>query len=66
MADAMYIYLREGKVAKTKEVNDHVFVDVDSNNDIIGIEMIGVSEQIPKHEIGRIETQMPVYAEAHR
>jgi len=62
MADAMYIYLKEGKVAKTIKINERVFVDADSNENVIGIEMLDVSKQIPKEEIGRVYTEMPVYA----
>ncbi|MBU3942572.1 DUF2283 domain-containing protein [Patescibacteria group bacterium] len=61
LADAMYIYLKEEKVAKTIKINDRVLVDVDSDGNLIGIEMLGVSKQIPKEEIGRIYTEMPVY-----
>jgi uncharacterized protein YuzE len=61
-ADAMYIYLKTGKVAKTHEVNERVLVDLDRTGKVIGIEILGVSEQIPKKEIGKIYSEMPVYA----
>lgn len=61
-ADAMYIYLRKGKVAKTIKINNRVFVDVDKRGNVIGIEMLDVSHQIPKKEIGKIYSEMPVYA----
>jgi len=62
LADAMYIYLRKGKVSKTIKLNNRVFVDVDKKGNVIGIEMLDVSHQIPKKEIGKIYTEMPVYA----
>jgi len=61
LADAMYIYLRKGKVAKTIKLNNRVFVDVDKKGNVIGIEMLDVSHQIPKKEIGKVYTEMPVY-----
>ena len=61
MADALYIYLREGKVAKTIKVNNRLFVDVDKKGNTIGIELLDISQQIPKKEIGKIYTEMPVY-----
>ena len=61
-ADAMYIYIRKGKIAKTVKVNSRLFVDVDKKNNLLGIEILGVSQQIPKKEIGKISTEMPVYA----
>lgn len=60
-ADAMYIYLRERKVAKTIKINNRVFVDVDQKGNVIGIEMLDVSHQIPKKEIGKVYSEMPVY-----
>jgi len=62
MADALYIYLRKGKVAKTKKVTSRLLIDVDRKGNVLGIEMLDVSHQIPKKEIGRIYTEMPVYA----
>jgi len=62
MADAMYIYMKKSKVAKTIKVNSRLLVDVDKNNDLVGIEMLGVSKQIPKAQIGKVSTEMPVYA----
>lgn len=61
MADAMYIYIRKERVAKTIKVNSRLLVDVDKKGNLIGIEILGVSQQIPKKEIGRIYSEMPVY-----
>jgi len=63
MADAMYIYFKKAKVAKTIKVNNRVLVDVDAKGSMIGIEMLDVSSQIPKKEIGKVYTEMPVYAQ---
>ncbi|MBI4146242.1 DUF2283 domain-containing protein [Candidatus Woesearchaeota archaeon] len=46
-ADAMYIKLREGKVAKTEEVNVDTMIDYDSDGQIIGIEILFVKERMP-------------------
>ena len=62
IADAMYIYIiSKEKVAKTIKVNSRLLVDVDKKGNLLGIEMLGVSQQIPKKEIGRIYSEMPVY-----
>jgi uncharacterized protein YuzE len=61
MADALYIYLRKGKVAKTKKVTSRLLIDVDKKGNVLGIEILDVSRQIPKKEIGRISTEMLVY-----
>ena len=62
IADAMYIYLREGKTAKTIKVNDRLLIDVDKKGNALGIEMLRVSLQVPKKDIGKISMEMPVFA----
>ena len=44
-ADAMYIRLRAGTVAESDEVRPGVVLDFDSNGQVLGIEMIDVSER---------------------
>ena len=61
MADALYIYLRKGKVAKTIKATSRLLIDVDKRGNVLGIEMLDVSRQIPKKEIGVVSTEMPVY-----
>lgn len=62
MADALYIYLREGKVAKTLKVKSYFLVDLDRSGNVLGIELLDASRRIPKKEIGRVYSEMPVYA----
>ena len=62
LADAMYIYLREGKTAKTIKVNDRLFIDIDKKGNALGIEMLGISLHVPKKEIGKVSMEMPVFA----
>jgi uncharacterized protein YuzE len=48
-------------VAKIKKVTSRLLIDVDKRGNVLGIEMLDVSQQIPQKEIGRISTEMPVY-----
>ncbi len=43
-ADALYVKMREGKVAKTIEYSEDIFVDLNSHNVLIGIELLSPSE----------------------
>jgi len=61
-ADALNITFKKGKVAKTIKATGRLLIDVDKKGNVLGIEMLDVSHQIPKKEIGRIFTKMPVYA----
>ncbi|MGV8152434.1 MAG: DUF2283 domain-containing protein [Candidatus Nanoarchaeia archaeon] len=49
-ADAAYIYLKEiaaGEVAKTISLNDSINVDLDSKGQVLGIEILSASINLP-------------------
>lgn len=43
-ADAKYIHLKSGKVAKTIEKKPWLFFDCDSNGEVIGMEILNASK----------------------
>ena len=54
-ADAMYIKLKNGKFKKNKKVNEGVILDLDDKNDVLGIELLFVSEKIPAFSLANIQ-----------
>ena len=44
-ADAMYIRLRAAKVAESEEVHPGVVLDFDAQGQVLGIEMLDVSQR---------------------
>jgi len=40
LAGAAYLKIKEGKVAKTKEFSEEVFLDFDVRNHLLGIELL--------------------------
>ena len=56
----MYILFKKGKISKTVKMKDRLIVDVDKEGKIIGLEILGVSTQIPKNQIGKIQMDIPV------
>lgn len=42
-ADAAYVYLREGEVARTQSLDDYRNLDIDTNGNVLGVEFLGVS-----------------------
>ncbi len=48
VADAMYIYLKKGKVAKTAKMAGRLLVDLDRSGKVIGIEILNASTQMAK------------------
>ena len=45
VADAMYMKVGSGKVAKTLKMQDRLIVDVDEKNNVLGIEILEASAQ---------------------
>lgn len=45
IADAVYLKVKDGKIASTKEVSDKLLVDVDKDGNILGIELLDASNQ---------------------
>jgi len=46
-ADAMYIYIVDRDVFKTKKINDNTLVDLDEEGNIIGMEILFVKKRMP-------------------
>ncbi len=44
VADALYIRLREGKVADSVELNEGIIVDLNERGEIVGLEIIDFSK----------------------
>ena len=53
-ADAMYIRLTNEKFKKTKVIDDNTILDLDENGKVIGIELLFVSEHLPKDFFSRV------------
>lgn len=59
-ADCLYIQFQEGKVHKTRKIEEGILVDIDEKGRIYGIEIVGVSERMPVASLGKINIDMPV------
>jgi len=45
VADAIYIRLREGKIVKSDEIAPGIIVDLNENNEVVGIEILWFSKR---------------------
>ena len=45
LADALYIRLRDGRIVESDEVAPGIIVDLDENNEVIGIEVLQASKR---------------------
>ncbi len=57
--DAAYIYvnypLNTGAVKKTIKVDEHIFLDFDENNKLLGIEILDASKVLRKEKLAELE-----------
>lgn len=44
-ADAIYIRLKESKIVESDEISDGIIVDYDESGNVVGIEILWVSEK---------------------
>ncbi|HIH15141.1 MAG TPA: DUF2283 domain-containing protein [Nanoarchaeota archaeon] len=56
-ADAMYIKLDTGKFAKNKIIDDLTILDLDSNRNLLGIELLDVSKGFSKKSLQEIRVK---------
>ncbi len=45
-ADCLYIQFQQGKVKKTKKIEEGILVDIDEKGRIDGVEIVGVAERM--------------------
>ena len=53
-ADAMYLEFTNGEFANNKKIDDDTIIDLDENNNILGIEIINVSKRFSKDFLSNI------------
>lgn len=47
-ADALYLRLDNGKIVESEQITPGVIVDFDSKNRVVGLEVLNVSQRVPK------------------
>jgi len=56
-ADAIYIRLREGEFAKNKKIDDLTILDLDAEDNILGIEILDASKRIPPESLSEVHVK---------
>ncbi len=60
-ADALYIYIQEKPVNKTKEIEEGILVDFDEDNRLIGLEIMDVTKRFSLADIVNLQIEnLPV------
>ncbi|MFH1890813.1 MAG: DUF2283 domain-containing protein [Candidatus Kuenenbacteria bacterium] len=61
VADAMYIKLKEGPFGDNEEIAEGIILDLSSNHELLGIEILEASKHFNiKEDFGQITFQMPL------
>lgn len=62
-ADAVYILLKDGEIASTREIEDNVIADIDAHGKLLGIELLFVSDYLSADDIRNLSvTELPASA----
>ena len=59
-ADALYLTLKEGKVARTKELADGIIIDVDEAGALLGIEVLWLSDRVAPEMPANLNIELPL------
>lgn len=59
-ADCLYIQFQQGKVHKTRKIEEGILMDIDEEGRIYGIEIVGASERMSIASLGKINIDVPV------
>ncbi|MBI4287875.1 MAG: DUF2283 domain-containing protein [Chloroflexi bacterium] len=59
-ADALYLKLKEGKVAKTEELADGIIVDLDEAGAVLGIEVLWLSDRVAPETLASLHIELPL------
>ena len=63
-ADALYVYFKEATVAKSREIEDGVVLDFDSNNHLVGVEILDASHRLSPSDLANVNIEnLPVGVE---
>lgn len=56
-ADALYIKLREAKIADSRDIEEGVTIDLDENGHIVGLEILDASERLDISDLVNISIE---------
>ncbi|MDP2936741.1 MAG: DUF2283 domain-containing protein [Dehalococcoidia bacterium] len=55
--DALYLRLDESAIVGSEEVKPGVILDYDANDNVIGVEMLGVSKWVPAEMLEKVKLE---------
>jgi uncharacterized protein YuzE len=64
--DAIYIRIQEKEVARTKEIEEGINLDMDDEDKIIGLEIIGATERYSPKDLFTLSTENLIFEETQK
>lgn len=55
--DALYFRLDDSQIVDSEEVSPGVVIDFNKNNQVVGIEILGISKRTPKLNLNKLQFQ---------
>lgn len=62
LADALYIYMGNGRVKKTVKAGKNVLIDFGEKDRVLGVEFYKISRSMPKENLQSVSVELPVPA----
>ena len=56
-ADAIYIKLRDGSFSKNKIIDDITILDLDKDDNVLGIELLNASKRMPQQSLATLHVK---------
>lgn len=53
--DALYLRFDESTIVESEEVKEGIILDFNSNDQVVGIEILGMSKRIPLPELKKLQ-----------
>ena len=53
--DALYFRLDESSIVDSEEIKPGVILDYDANDNVVGIEMLGLSKRVPMEKLKSLQ-----------
>lgn len=54
-SDALYLRLDESKIIESEEVQPGIVLDFDTNNQVVGVEILHVKERVPLADLKHLD-----------
>ena len=56
--DALYLRFDDSKIIESEEVKEGIILDYNAKDQVVGIEILGISKRIPLQEIKKIQFEI--------